>query len=300
MEKQRSHKQFSKKGKNMVKVNSSSGKMVGKRANTIYYELNGVTIGRSLPSKMGNPKTEAQMKQRIKMNNILNTYKYIKGYIQQNFEGTIGNKNAAGFFRSYNLMKTPVWLSKPQKESYKFVLAPYVVSQGRITSVKYEFKNGVFVSDINVGDLEINDETVVSVLSSVICGNNESWANNDSLQVILLRQKRVKSLDEEIAHPTCCSIVVNLDNASAMKIGDIAVLESLSNMPRFSLCNVNGKLAVRLADTKKYTYAFAVVHGRGEGREKITSSQQLCLSDTALYDSYCGDESFSKAYESYK
>jgi hypothetical protein len=227
-------------------------------------------------------------------------YKYIKGYLLQNFEGIIGNKNASSFFRSYNLMKTPVWLTKAQKESFKFVLAPYVVAQGRITSVNYEFRDGVFISDINVGDLEINDQTEESILSSIICGNNEGWTNNDSLQVILLRQKRVAALDEEIAHPTCCSIVVSLDNASTTKIGDIPVLESLSNMSRFSLCNIDGKLAVRVADTDEYTYAFAIVHGRGQGRDKIVSSQQLCLSDTALYDSYCGEEAFSKAYESYK
>ena len=201
----------------MVKVKSSFGKVSGTKANTIYYEVNGVTFGRSKPTKMGNPKTEAQMKQRIKMNNILNTYKYIKGYLQQNFEGIIGNKNASSFFRSYNLMKTPVWLTKAQKESYKFMLAPYVVAQGRIPTVGYEFRDGVFVSDINIGDLEINDQTEERVLSSIICGNNEGWTDNDTLQVILLRQKRVASLDEEIAHPTCCSIIVSLDNASASR-----------------------------------------------------------------------------------
>ena len=284
----------------MVKVKSSLGIITGKANNMRFYELNGEVIGVTIPAETNNPKTELQMKQRIKMNNILNMYKYIKGYLQQNFEGIIGNKNASSFFRSYNLMKTPVWLTKGQKESYKFVLAPYVVAQGRINSVGYEFRDGLFVSDINVGDLEINDETKESVLSSVVYANNEGWTNNDTLQVILLRQKRAASLDEEIAHPTCCSFVVSLDNVSMTKIGEIPVLESLSNMSRSSLCNIDGKLAVRVADTDEYTYAFAIVHGRGQGRDKIVSSQQLCLSDTALYDSYCGDEAFSKAYESYK
>ena len=284
----------------MVKVKSSLGIITGKADNMRFYELNGEVIGVTIPAETNNPKTELQMKQRIKMNNILNMYKYIKGYLQQNFEGIIGNKNASSFFRSYNLMKTPVWLTKAQKESYKFVLAPYVVAQGRINSVGYEFRDGVFVSDINVGDLEINDETEERVLSSVICGNNEGWTNNDTLQVILLRQKRVGSLDEEIAHPTCCSILVNLDNASATKIGEIPVLETLSNMSRFSLYNVEGKLAVRVADTAEYTYAFAIVHGRGQGRDKIVSSQQLCLNDTTLYDSYCSSNAFNKAFESYK
>ncbi|MBQ4449798.1 MAG: hypothetical protein II900_05145 [Prevotella sp.] len=284
----------------MVKVTSSVGSIKGKAGNMSYFEINGVTIGRAYHTSIKNPKTKKQMEQRIKMNNILNTYKYIKRYLQQNFEGIIGNKNASSFFRSYNLMKTPVWLTKAQKESFKFVLAPYVVAQGRINSVGYEFKNGVFVSDINVGDLEINDETEESILSSIICDSNEGWTNNDTLQIILLKQKRIRTSDEEIELPKCNSYVVTLDKASRTKIGDIPVLESLSNMPRFSLCSVDGKIAVRVEDSEEYTYAFAVVHGRGQGRDKIVSSQQLCLSDKALYDSYCSKEAFDKAYKSYK
>ena len=284
----------------MVKLKSSIGTINGRVGNMRFYERNGEIIGVSLPNGIRNPKSPAQMQQRIKMNNILNMYKYIKGYMQQNFEGIIGNKNASSFFRSYNLMKTPVWLTKEQKESYKFVLAPYVVAQGRIPTVGYEFRDGMFVSDINVGSLEINDETEEDVLSSIVCGNNEGWANNDTLQIILLRQKRVRTSEEEIELPKCCSFVVTLDKASRTRICDIPVLESMSQLSRFSLCNVDGKLAVRVDETEEYTYAFAVVHGRGQGRDKIVSSQQLCLSDSALYDSYCSIEAFSKAYESYK
>ena len=284
----------------MVKVKSSVGPMKGKAGNMSYYEVNGVTIGRTYHTSIKNPKSEKQMEQRIKMNNILNMYKYIKGYMQQNFEGIIGNKNASSFFRSYNLMKTPVWLTKAQKESYKFVLVPYVVAQGRIPTVGYEFKDGMFVSDINVGTLEINDETEENVLSSVVCGNNEGWVNNDTLQIILLRQKSAGGADEEIELPKCCSFVVTLNKASRTRICDIPVLESMSQLSRFSLCNVDGKLAVRVDDTEEYTYAFAVVHGRGQGRDKIVSSQQLCLSDCDLYESYCSSEAFNKAFESYK
>lgn len=284
----------------MVKLKSSIGTVKGRVGNMRFYERNGEIIGVSLPNGIRNPKSPAQMKQRIKMNNILNMYKYIKGYLQQNFEGIIGNKNASSFFRSYNLMKTPVWLTKEQKESCKFVLAPYVVAQGRINSVGYEFRDGVFVSDINVGDLEINDETEESILSSIICDSNEGWANNDTLQIILLKQKRIRTSDEEIELSKCNSYVVTLDKASRTKIGDIAPLESLSNMSRFPLCSVDGKLAVRVEDSEEYTYAFAAVHGRRQGRDKIVSSQQLCLSDNALYDSYCSKEAFDKAYESYK
>lgn len=284
----------------MVKVNSPIGVIKGRAGNMSFFEVNGEVIGRSFPSQYKNPKTPAQMRQRIKMNNILNMYKYIKGYLKQNFEGIIGNKNASSFFRSYNLMKTPVWLTKEQKESYKFVLAPYVVSQGRITSVGYEYKDSAFISDISVGDIAINDETEENLLASAICANNEGWSNNDTLQIILLKQKSALSKNNDIDHPMCFSFVITLDKSSRTRVCDIPALETLSHLSRISLCAIDGKLAIKVSDTKEYSYAFSIVHSRGEGREKINSSQQLCLSDTSLYESYCSNETFDKSLESYK
>lgn len=284
----------------MVKVKSSMGAMSGKVGGMRYYQVNGEIIGRALPVRMSNPRSPAQMKQRIKMNNILNMYKYIKGFLQQNFEGIVGNKNASSFFRSYNLMKSPVWLTQQQKQSCKYVLAPYVVSQGRITSVDYVFRDGAFVTDINVGSLEVNDQTEVHELAGVISANNEGWMNNDSLQVIVLRQKGIPSLDEDIKLAECFSIVLSLDKTSREKIVDAPMLETLSPMSRVSLCNIDGKLSLRVPDSDGYVYAFAVVHGRGSGREKLVSSQQLCLNENALHALYCGEEAFEKAFASYK
>ena len=50
----------------MVKVKSSVGIIKGKAGNMSYFEVNGETIGRSFHTSIKNPKTEAQMKQRIK------------------------------------------------------------------------------------------------------------------------------------------------------------------------------------------------------------------------------------------
>lgn len=285
----------------MVKVKKNSlGVMSGKVGDMRYYEVNGEVIASAMPSFMTNPRSPAQMKQRIKMNNILNMYKYIKGFLQQNFEGIVGNKNASSFFRSYNLMKSPVWLTQQQKQSCKYVLAPYVVSQGRITSVDYAYRDGVFVTDINIGNLEINENTEECELAGVISANNEGWMNNDSLQVIVLRQKGIPSLDEDIKFAECFSIVLSLDKTSREKIVEAPMLETLSPMSRVSLCNIDGKLSLRVPDSDGYVYAFAVVHGRGSGREKLVSSQQLCLSDKVLHSLYCGEEAFEKAFASYK
>lgn len=285
----------------MVKVKKNSlGVMSGKVGDMRYYEVNGEMIASAMPSFMTNPRSPAQMKQRIKMNNILNMYKYIKGFLQQNFEGIVGNKNASSFFRSYNLMKSPVWLTQQQKQSCRYVLAPYVVSQGRITSVDYAYRDGVFVTDINIGNLEISENTEECELAGVIAANNEGWMNNDTLQVMVLRQKGIPSLDADIEFPECFSVVLALDKSSRAKLVDAPMLETLSPMSRIPLCNIDGKLALSVPDSDGYIYAFAVVHGRGSGREKLVSSQQLCLSDNVLHSLYCGEEAFEKAFASYK
>jgi len=285
----------------MVKIKSSVGIFSGKIGNMRFYEVNGQNIGAIIP-EANNPKTEAQMKQRVKINNILGMYKYVKACLQQNFEGVSGNKNASIFFRSYNLMKTPVWLTKAQKLYNRYVLAPYVVSQGRITPINYTYTNGTFVSDIEIADLDISNDTDISELTSYIHKYNEGWAYEDTLQVILLSQDVIYSEEEKLPYPKCSAFTITLYRNSFKPIANIPDHETPTSMPRLPLCNIDGKLGIRLPQDTLNTqaYAFALVHGRGEGHERMVYTQQLSLSNTSLYDYYTGTEALDKALDSYK
>lgn len=283
----------------MVKLKSNLGPMQGRIGGIRVYEVNGETIGVSIPQKIKNPKSVAQMKQRIKINNILAIYRFIKPFLQNNFEGIRGNKNAASFFRSYNLMLNPLWLQEREKLFDYCVLAPYVVSQGRIPSVSYEFKDDCFCTDINIADDDLNDDMMIQMLTATIKAFNEGWATGDSLKILLVRQQKMTETDQHLHYPECASIAIELTN-SKNSIKSIPMLDVPEGFGRLSLCNKDGKLAVRVSDTEHYTYGFAVVHTKGEGMDVKASSQTLCLSDNALYDYYCSDEAMTLALKSYK
>ena len=276
--------------------------MSGKIDNLRLYERGGITIGSYYPSDPKNPRTEAQMKQRIKLNNILDTYTCMKECLQTNFEGIMGNRNAANLFRSYNLLQTPVWLTHVQKLHCDCVLAPYVVSHGHLATIGYEYKDETFLSDIIIKDIQMSDITVGNFVD-YLCQYNDDWFRHDDLQLILLCQKMPDTFNSSLYGTTCWSFSFDLSNYNSRALlSDALVCKTFNSSFRLRPCNIDGHLGINVPEgtTSEFIYAFALVHGRGEGVKRMVSIQQLCLSNTSLYDYYTGTEAMDAALASYK
>lgn len=286
----------------MVKIKSSLGTMSGKIDNLRLYERGGITIGSYYPSDPKNPKTEAQMKQRIKMNNILEMYRNMKECLQTNFEGILGNRNASNIFRSHNLLQPPVWLTQSQKNHQECVLAPYVVSHGHLATIGYEYKNETFVSDIIIKDKQLSDITVGDFIY-YISMYNDNWFYHDDLQIILLCQKIPDTINSKLYVPAFWSFPFDMSNDNRRtQLSDALVCKTFKSSFPLQPCNIDGHLGIKVPEgtSSEFIYAFALVHGRGEGHKRMVSTQQLCLSNTTLYDYYTGTEAMDAALASYK
>ena len=286
----------------MVKIKSSLGTMSGKLDNLRLFERGGITIGSYYPSDPKNPKTEAQMKQRIKINNILDTYRYMKECLQTNFEGILGNKNASSFFRSHNLLKTPVWLTHDQKIHQECVLAPYVVSHGHLETIGYEYKDETFTSDIIIKDTQLSNITVGNLVDYIRL-YNDNWLPHDDLQLILLCQKIPDDVCFLKFKPDCWSFSFSMSNDNSRELlSDALVCKTFNSSFPLIPCNIDGHLGIKIPEgtSSRFIYAFALVHGRGEGVKRMVSIQQLCLINTTLYDYYTSTEAMDKALASYK
>ena len=282
------------------------GKLDGLRI----WQCGNKTVAAVIKKDAKNPRTESQMRQRIKMNNILDLYKCINHALKENYEGISGNRNAASFFRSYNLMKTPVWLTYRQKLYDQCVLAPYVVGQGKMEPIHYEFGQGVFTTDIEIGEQSVSEETTLAELSHSICGNNENWSHEDSLQIMLLRQKRcmpdLQDLEnegtKELSEIESMILTIPVMTLSGDKLSSLSLNASSTRGFSLGLCNVSGKIAVKIEDqtANDYVYAFAAIHSRGEDYKRLCSTQELLLSDTSMYDCYTSAEALNRALQGYK
>ena len=271
-----------------------SGKIGGIRA----WESNGRTIVATVNRNAKNPKTEAQMKQRVKMNNILNIYKVLKPALQENFEGIAGNRNAATFFRKYNLMQKPVWLTKRNAWD-RAVVAPYIVSQGIITPIEYSMSSDGLASNIELDTQDITESTTVYDLASTILMHNENWSAGDTLQVVAMRHSLKQDIPTSIFDIGMASVTFTLYKSDHQTLASIQEFNRLNEIG-VTMVNHDGRLGIDICNRSDYVYALALVHGRGTGIKRLLSTQNLVLSDTSIYDHYASSEQMVEALKSYK
>lgn len=272
-----------------------SGKIGGIRA----WESNGRTIVASYDVKCKNPKTEAQMKQRLKLINILNNYRVLKPALLENFEGIAGNRNAATFFRKYNLRQKPVWLTKTDALYHKVVLAPYCVSQGIITPIEYSLSSAGLTSNIELGTTVKEVTTDVTNLAYAILQNHEDWSNGDTLQIVAMRQSLKDNLKSDSSRAEMEAVTLIMTTGKNQPLDSVVGVNHIKNIG-ITLANHDGRLGIDISNRSDYVYALALVHGRGTGIKRLLSTQNLVLSDTSFYDHYISSEQMVEALKSYK
>lgn len=272
-----------------------SGKIGGIRA----WESNGRTIVASYDVKCRNPKTEAQMKQRLKLINILNNYRVLKPALLENFEGIAGNRNAATFFRKYNLRQKPVWLTKTDALYHKVVLAPYCVSQGIIKPIEYSLSSAGLTSNIELGTTDKEVTTDVTNLAYAILQNHEDWSKGDTLQIVAMRQSLKDNLKSDSSRAEMEAVTLIMTTGKNQPLDSVEGVNGLKNIG-ITLANHDGRLGIDISNKSDYVYALALVHGRGTGIKRLLSTQNLVLSDTSIYDHYASSEQMVEALKSYK
>lgn len=272
-----------------------SGKIGGIRA----WESNGRTIVASYDVKCRNPKTEAQMKQRLKLINILNNYRVLKPALLENFEGIAGNRNAATFFRKYNLRQKPVWLTKTDALYHKVVLAPYCVSQGIITPIEYSLSSAGLTSNIELGTTVKEVTTDVTNLAYAILQNHEDWSKGDTLQIVAMRQSLKDNLKSDSSRAEMEAVTLIMTTGKNQPLDSVVGVNGLKSMG-ITIANHDGRLGIDISNRSEYVYALALVHGRGTGIKRLLSTQNLVLSDTSIYDHYASSEQMVEALKSYK
>lgn len=272
-----------------------SGKIGGIRA----WESNGRTIVASYDVKCKNPKTEAQMKQRLKLINILNNYRVLKPALLENFEGIAGNRNAATFFRKYNLMQKPVWLTKTDALYHNVVLAPYCVSQGIIKPIEYSLSSAGLTSNIELGTTVKEVTTDVTNLAYAILQNHEDWSNGDTLQIVAMRQSLKDNLKSDSSRAEMEAVTLIMTTGKNQPLDSVVGVNHLKSMG-ITIANHDGRLGIDISNRSDYVYALALVHGRGTGIKRLLSTQNLVLSDTSIYDHYASSEQMVEALKSYK
>lgn len=155
----------------------------------VLYQAMGQTRARELASEVSNPRTEAQMTQRIKWSNLVNFYRANSSWMKYAFENKKANQSEYNVFMSLNVTNSRIALTKQMAAAGACVVYPYIMTQGSLPSIEWQDSPSESISNIyvNPGDT-MEDYASVDTFSEALLEQNAGLQEGDQLSFIRITQ----------------------------------------------------------------------------------------------------------------
>lgn len=155
----------------------------------VLYKAMGQTRARELANSVTNPRTEAQMSQRIKWSNLVNFYRANASWMKYAFETKKANQSEYNKFMSVNVTASQIALTKDAAASGACIVYPYIMTQGSLPSIEWQNAPSVVKSNIFIAPSDtLEDYTTVGLFSDALIQYNPALREGDQLSFIRLTQ----------------------------------------------------------------------------------------------------------------
>ena len=115
-----------------MKGNPFFGTMRGKLGEQVFLRTGGEQRARTYLKVISNPRTKAQMSQRVKLANLVGFYRILRPILGDSFLRRPANQSSYNAFVKANLASSRVYLTKEQASSGYVVTAPYTITDGTL------------------------------------------------------------------------------------------------------------------------------------------------------------------------
>lgn len=159
-------------------------------AGAVIYEAMGQTRARRLAESVTNPRTEAQMNQRVKWANLVNLYRVNSDWMKYAYETKKTTQSEYNKWMSLNVSNSRIYLTKQLAAAGACVVDAYTITQGSLPSV--ENTKGIqntYRSNIFIGEIDSVTGVTVAQLSTEILTNNPGIREGDQISLIRLSQQ---------------------------------------------------------------------------------------------------------------
>lgn len=152
---------------NMAIIDDSKGIKTGHADGFVFRKVNGKMVAQAMPSQYNDAKSPAQQKQRSGMRNLLAFYRVAADAIRLQFNDEKGHGRPYNLFVGMNLKMPAVELPDAEYRLGNCILAPYIISYGKLTPLEPEVVDGCLRVEVNP----------------------ESWRNGDILRLVGVESK---------------------------------------------------------------------------------------------------------------
>lgn len=159
-------------------------------AGAVIYKAGGQTIQRALAESVSNPRTRAQMTQRVKWANIVNFYRPNRSWMRYAYETKKANQSEYNKLMSLNVSNSNIYLTKQAAANGACVVAGYTMTQGSLPSITYNFgQDGYIHTNIFLDpDSSLDVYCTIAEFSAVVIAKNPALQEGDQLSFLRYTQ----------------------------------------------------------------------------------------------------------------
>lgn len=263
-----------------------------KLGGTVLYTQGGRTLQRELAPEVKNPKTPAQMGQRVKWANLVAFYRANAGWMPKAFENKKATQSDYNKFMSLNAANSRIYLTKEQARQGACVVDSYRVSDGTLQPVDIFPAEQNWVTNLYMGDLaDLDAETSVALLSKNLLQSNAGLRSGDQLSFIRVTQLLNNTTNIPYVQVRAYELIINEQGTGL--VGDYWPIELLG------MGEEQGESALMVKNNNKQG-GFAIIVSRTQGGRVLVSPSQITqVNMGAIINQYSSDGALNNAILSY-
>lgn len=258
----------------------------------VLYQQAGRTLARELAAEVSNPRTDAQMTQRVKWANLVAFYRANKGWMRKAFEGKKPTQSDYNKFMSLNVANSNIYLTKQEAAVGSCVVGPYKITEGSLPSIEVYGKDTDWVTNIYVEpDLTVSPTLTVAEFSQCILNNNAGLREGDQLSFIRITQQTNNQSGTPYVLVRAYEVMLSRSNNE--------LLASYWPVELLQVSDLEGKDVLCITNNGNMG-AFSIVLSRTIAGKTIVSTQWLTLVNMAsMLSSYTSEAQLNLAQASY-
>lgn len=263
-----------------------------KLGGTVLYTQGGRTLQRELAPEVKNPKTPAQMGQRVKWANLVAFYRANSGWMPKAFENKKATQSDYNKFMSLNASRSRIYLTKEQARQGACVVDSYQVSDGTLQPVDVFPTAQDWVTNLYLTGLDKLDETTtLAAFSSALLSSNAGLRSGDQISFIRVTQLFNNTTVIPYVQVRAYELLINAQGSGLVK--DYWPIELVG------LGEEQGTPALMVNNNNKQG-GFAIIVSRTQGGRVLVSPSQITqVNMAAVINQYSSSAALADAIASY-
>lgn len=263
-----------------------------KLGGTVLYTQGGRTLQRELAPEVKNPKTPAQMGQRVKWANLVAFYRANSGWMPKAFENKKATQSDYNKFMSLNAANSRIYLTKEQARQGACVVDSYRVSDGTLQPVDIFPTEQNWVTNLYLTGLDkLDATTTVAAFSNALLSSNAGLRSGDQVSFIRVTQLFNNTTDIPYIQVRAYELIINEQGTGLVKDYwpiELIGLGAEQETPALMVKNNN----------KQGGFAIIVSRTQG-GRVLVSPSQVTQVNMSDVINQYSSSAALQAAIDSY-